>query len=150
MLILVQHVADKGAERLHRYVQRCVEYPEHHRRRQQTGGIGHPDQRRCCEQRADKEIGAATTEPAPGPVAIMADDRLNQQAGQGRSDPQQRQIIQAFAQRLEDAAHIGVLKGEADLDAEEAEADIPQSRKTLSGAGYLCAVILPVHPASAP
>ena len=63
----------------------------------------------------------------------MADDRLYEQAGQRRRDPQQRQIVQALAQRLEDAAHIRVLQREADLDAEEAEADVPQPGPALAG-----------------
>src|SRR3546814_18203212 len=61
----------------------------------------------------------------------MADDRLDQQPGQRRGDPQARQLLDILAQRLEDAAHIRILQREADLDAEQAEADIPQAGKTL-------------------
>src|SRR3546814_9275661 len=61
----------------------------------------------------------------------MADDRLDEQPGQRRGDPQARQLLDILAQRLEDAAHIRILQREADLDAEKAEADIPQAGKTL-------------------
>src|SRR3546814_7699748 len=61
----------------------------------------------------------------------MADDRLGHQPGQRRGDPQARQLLDILAQRLEDAAHIRILQREADLDAEKAEADIPQAGKTL-------------------
>src|SRR3546814_9068213 len=62
----------------------------------------------------------------------MADDRLDEQPGQRRRDPQARQSLDILAERLEDAAHIGVLEREADLEAEEAEADVPQAGETLS------------------
>ena len=55
----------------------------------------------------------------------MADDRLDQQAGQRRRDPQDGQRIDLGAQGLEDAAGVGVLQAEADLDAEEADAHVP-------------------------
>src|SRR3546814_12762998 len=64
--------------------------------------------------------------------AHMADDRLDEQPGQRRRDPQARQSLDILAERLEDAAHIGVLEREADLEAEEAEADVPQAGETLS------------------
>ena len=132
MLFLRQHVADKGAERLHRDVERGVENPEHQRGGHQARRIGHAEKRKRREQRTGEEIGPAPAEAAPGAVAIMADHRLHQQAGQRRGDPQQGEIVEIFPQRLEDARHVGVLQREADLDAEEAEADIPQPPEALA------------------
>ena len=72
-----------------------------------------------------KEIGPAPPEAAPGAIAVMADDRLDQQARQRRGDPQDGQAVDLGPQRLEDAAGVGVLQAEADLDAEEADAHVP-------------------------
>ena len=55
----------------------------------------------------------------------VADDRLDQEPGHRRRDPQDRDVLDLGAQRLEDPAHVGVLQREADLDAEEAEAHVP-------------------------
>jgi hypothetical protein len=62
----------------------------------------------------------------------MADHRLDEESGEGSGNPQQREILDALAQRLKDPAHIRVLQREADLDAQEAEADIPQPGKSLA------------------
>src|SRR5690606_14075272 len=67
----------------------------------------------------------------PGSVAHMADHRLDQQPGERRRDPQAGQFLDILPERLEDAAHIGVLQRKADLDAEKAEADVPQAGKAL-------------------
>jgi len=42
-----------------------------------------------------------------------------------------RQVVEAGAERLEDPAHVRILKREADLDPEEAERDVPQRRERL-------------------
>jgi hypothetical protein len=42
------------------------------------------------------------------------------------------QIVDLRTEGLEDPAHIGVLQRKADLDAEEAEADVPQPGKRLA------------------
>src|SRR3546814_16665590 len=94
------------------------------------GTFGHDEQRDRGEDRAGEEIGAAAAEATePGAVAHMADDRLDEQPGQRRRDPQARQSLDILAERLEDAAHIGVLEREADLEAEKAEADVPQAAR---------------------
>ncbi len=61
----------------------------------------------------------------------MADDRLDEQAGERRGDPERGQRFEFGAERLEDAAHIGILQREADLDSQKAEADVPQAAKAL-------------------
>jgi hypothetical protein len=55
----------------------------------------------------------------------MADDRLHQESGERRRYPKCGKIVEARPKRLEDAAHIGVLEREADLDPKEAEGDVP-------------------------
>src|SRR5205085_12164697 len=67
----------------------------------------------------------------PGLVRQVADDRLDQQAGERRRDPQGREIVEARSQRLEDPAHVRILEREADLYAEKTEGDIPQPGKRL-------------------
>ena len=62
----------------------------------------------------------------------MADDRLDQKAGKRRCDPQDRQAVDACAERLEDPAHVRRLQGKSDLDPEEAERDVPQARERLA------------------
>ena len=92
----------------------------------------HQEQRQRRKERAGEEIGAAPAEPPePGAVGEVADDRLNEEAGQGRRDPQHRQLVEARAQRLEDAAHVRTLQREADLDSEESEGDVDQPGKRL-------------------
>src|SRR3546814_14359817 len=56
----------------------------------------------------------------------MADQRLDEQPGDRPRNPEDREIVDRRAQRLEDAADIGVLEREPDLDAEKAERDVPQ------------------------
>src|SRR5690242_13954931 len=55
----------------------------------------------------------------------MADDRLHDQAGQRRGDPQHRDLFHRGAERLEDAADVGGLQREAELDAEKSETHVP-------------------------
>ena len=79
---------------------------------------------------------------------MMADDRLDEQAGQRRGDPQRGQIVEAGAKRLEDARHVRVLQREADLDAEEAERNVPQPGQATAGVFLLPRIVtlpLPGH-----
>jgi hypothetical protein len=62
----------------------------------------------------------------PGVVAQVADDGLHQQAGDRRGQPEQGKIVGIGAQRGENAADVGVLQRETELNAEEAEAHVPQ------------------------
>jgi hypothetical protein len=58
-LAIGQVVADEGAERLHRDVERSVHDPQHPRRHPQGGRVGHDEEREAREQRAGKEIRTA-------------------------------------------------------------------------------------------
>jgi hypothetical protein len=66
----------------------------------------------------------------------MTDDRLDQQAGGRRGDPQDRQVVHVDAQGLEDAAGIGVLQAETDLDPEEPKAHVPDLEEIQPGLGH--------------
>ena len=71
------------------------------------------------------KVRPAAPEPIPGAVGIVANDGLHDQPGQRRGDPQARDLVHLRAQGLEDAADVGVLQRESELDAEEPEAHVP-------------------------
>ena len=123
-LLLGQHVADEGAKRLHRHVQRDVEQPERGHREPQVRRVRQQHQRGGAEERAGQEVRPPPPEAPPGAVAEIADHRLHQQAGHRARDPQDRQFVDRGAERLEDAADVGGLQRERDLDAEEAERQV--------------------------
>ena len=75
---------------------------------------------------------AAAVKSALIDQGAIADDGLDQQAGQRGGNPQRRQIIERGAERLEDTAHIRILQRKADLDAEKAKTDIDEPRKGLT------------------
>ena len=77
------------------------------------------------ENCADEEIRTAPAEPAPGAVARVADDGLNQHAGERSGQPQDGDLVGACAEIFIDGAHVGHLQAPAKLDAEEAEAHVP-------------------------
>jgi hypothetical protein len=115
---------------VHRDVDAGVHDPQHAGRHPQPGRVGHHEQRQRGQDRAAEEIGPPPAEAVPGAIAQVADDRLHDQAGQRRGHPQDRQVLDLGAQGLEDAADVGVLQGEAELDAEEAEAHVPDLPET--------------------
>jgi hypothetical protein len=61
----------------------------------------------------------------PGAIGQIADDRLHQQAGQGRGNPQQWQGILFGTQRLENPGHEAALQSEPKLDTQKAERHVP-------------------------
>src|SRR3546814_5091844 len=61
-------------------------------------------------------------------IAQMPDDRLDDQSGDRPRDPQQGQFGDVGAERLEDAARIGILQPPDDLDAEQRKAHAPQTK----------------------
>ncbi len=124
-LLRRQLVADEGAERLHRDVERGVDHPQRAGGHPQRGRVGHEHQRHGGQDRAAQEVRSATAQAGPGAVRVVADDRLHDQSGQWRGDPQDRDVLDLCAQGLEDAADVGVLQRESELDAEEAEAHVP-------------------------
>ena len=74
-------------------------------------------------QQVDQESGLLVWQV----IVLDADE----QAGKRRGDPERRQIVDLGAEGLEDPAHVRILQREADLDAEEAERDVPQPRPAL-------------------
>jgi len=63
-------------------------------------------------------------QPPPGPIAHVADNRLNDQAGQGSGQPQQRQLICPRTKIFVDRAHVGELEIPAELDSEKPYAHV--------------------------
>src|SRR6187401_3227348 len=85
----------------------------------------HDNERQRSEDRADEEVGPAPAEPGPGAVAQVSDDGLDDEPGDRRRDPEQRDVFNLGTERLEDPAHVGVLEREAELNPEEPEAHVP-------------------------
>src|SRR3546814_7050111 len=86
-----------------------------------SSDLGHRHQRERREDRTRKEIGSPPPQSSPGAVTVMADQRLDEQPGDRPRNPEDREIVDRRAQRLEDAADIGALEREPDLDAERSE-----------------------------
>ena len=118
-------IADEGTEWLHRYVDRRVEYPQKPGRDIQARRTRHEKQRRRGEQRADQEVRAPPAESGPGAVREIADDRLHQESGQWRCNPECGDVVDAGSEGLEDPADVCVLQRKAELQAEKAETHIP-------------------------
>jgi len=118
-------VADEGTERLHRNIDRGIEQPQHAGGDPQRRHVGEQEQRQRREHCAHEEVRATAPQAGPGAIGQVAHDRLHQQSGQRRGDPQQRNRLHVRAQRLEDAADVGVLQRKAELDAKEAETHVP-------------------------
>ena len=66
----------------------------------------------------------------PGFIAHIADDRLDQQAGNGSGNPEDGDLFNGSAEDLENTADIGILQGESKLDAKKAKTQIPYLPKT--------------------
>ncbi len=124
-LLRRQLIADECAERFHRNVERCIENPQQSRGDPQRRRIRHREQRERSEHCASQKIRPAATEPIPGAVRVVAHDGLHDQSGQRRGDPENRNLIDLCAERLEDATDVGVLEREAELDSQESEAHVP-------------------------
>ena len=55
----------------------------------------------------------------------MADERLNQHAGEGGGKPEDGNLVGSRAQVFIDGAHVGHLQAPAELNSKKAEAHIP-------------------------
>ena len=55
----------------------------------------------------------------------MSDDGLHKQSGERRGEPENRNLIGMGAEVFVDGAHVGHLQAPAELDAEKAEAHVP-------------------------
>ena len=71
-------------------------------------------------------------QPRPDAVAGLSNQWLDEHAGDGRGQPQDGQGIGVCPQVAVNGAHVGHLQSPAELDAEEAEAHVPDlpERKT--------------------
>ncbi len=104
-----QLIADERAERFHRNVERGIENPQQSRGDPQRRRIRHRKQRERSQQCAAQKIRPAAAEAIPCAVRVVPDDRLHDQSGQRRGDPENRNFIDLRPERLEDAADIGIL-----------------------------------------
>ena len=86
---------------------------------------GHEDESDGAEDRADQEVRAPAAERAPRPVAHVPDDRLDDQAGQRRCQPEDRNLVRLRAKVLVDGAHVGHLQRPAELNSEKSETHVP-------------------------
>src|SRR5258705_6384330 len=120
-----QQIGDEGAEGLHADVDGGIHHPQQPGRHPERARAGHGDQREGGEQRAGEEVGAAPTQTVAGAVAQGADGGLHEQPGQRGGEPQDGDLVPVGAKVFVDGAHVGHLARPADLDAQKAEAHVP-------------------------
>ena len=63
----------------------------------------------------------------------MSDDGLDDESGERRSQPEDRNLVGAGAQVFVDGAHVGHLESPAKLNAEESEAHVPDLPEGFGG-----------------
>jgi hypothetical protein len=63
-------------------------------------------------------------------VAQVTDDRLDDEAGERRREPEHRDLISARAEVLVDGAHVRHLECPAELDAQKPEAHVPDRQES--------------------
>src|SRR5205085_10650497 len=73
----------------------------------------------------DEKVRPPPTKPIPRPVAHRADDWLHEQTRDWPREPEDRYLVRVRAELRIDRAHVGELQAPAELDAEKAEAHIP-------------------------
>ena len=133
-LVAGQHIAHQRPKRLHRNVYARIHNPEHPGRHPERRYVGHHQQsQRGADGSNQEKRPAAAPARAPGAVGEVADDGLDEQACGGRGQPQERQLVLLGPHRLENAAHVAVLQGEAKLDAQKAEAHVPDLPEAEAG-----------------
>src|SRR6185369_3641625 len=89
----------------------------------------HHDKCQRTENRASEEVRAPAAQWSPRAVARVPDQGLDQQTGERRSEPEDRNLVRAGAEVLVNGAHVCHLQTPAKLYAEEAEAHIPDLPK---------------------
>ena len=124
-LFTVEFIADKGAEGLHADIDGGIEDPEQPCRHPKGTGIGHGNKGKAGENCTDEEIGSAATEEGPGAVAVITDQGLDDQTGEGGGEPKEGNGAFLGAEVLVDGAHIRHLEAPAELDPEEPETHVP-------------------------
>ena len=131
VLFVRQHVGDKRAKRLH--AEMLIVASNTHNNPaaiQRVEAIRHENQRQRTRQSAPQQIRPTAAEAAPGVIAHVADDWLDEQAGERRGEPEQRDLIRLGAKIFINGAHVRHLQAPAELDAEKAEAHVPDLPET--------------------
>ena len=118
-------IAHQRPERLHGNIDGAIEQPQQRPGKPQCWRARHENQRGRGQDGSDEKIRPAPAQARPRAVGHVADDRLHQQSTQWRGNPQQRHLVQAGTEGLENAADIGILQTKGELHAEEAEAHVP-------------------------
>ena len=77
-----------------------------------------------------QEIATSTAKAIAGLIAHIANNRLDQQVGDGNGNLEDRNFLNGPTSDLKGAADIGVLQGKSELDAEEAKTEIPYLPET--------------------
>ncbi|XWK65422.1 hypothetical protein RBB80_17055 [Tunturiibacter gelidiferens] len=129
-------VCDEGTKWLHADVDGGIEDPEHAGGHPEAGAVGHEEEHEGAEDGSDEKVGAAAAEWAPGVVAGVADDGLDEQAGEWGGEPQDGDLIGAGSEVLVDGTHVGHLEAPSELNAEEAEAHIPDLPEAALGLSH--------------
>ena len=95
------------------------------RRHPERAGMGHRQQGKRGKDRPGEKIGAASAERTPGSVAHVTDNGLDNQSGERRGQPEQREGAFTCPQILIDGGHIPHLQSPAKLDPEKSETHVP-------------------------
>ena len=131
-LFLRQQVGDERAKRFHADVDGGVQDPEQAGGHPQRGTTRHQDERAGTENRSRQKVRTTASQARPGVIAGVADDRLHDQAGERSRQPQDRDLVGARPEIFVDGAHVGHLQPPAKLDAEKAEAHVPDLPEALA------------------
>ncbi len=126
-----QQVRDKCAKRLHADVDGGIQNPQHRRRKEQRLCARHQQQGDGAQDGTSKEIWAAAAQRSPRAVTHVPNERLHQQAGERRGQPQDWDLVGMRTQVLIDGAHVGLLQTPAKLDAKETKAHVEDLRAGL-------------------
>ncbi len=137
-LFLRQQIGNEGAKWLHADVDGGVEDPKQTRGHPQCRGIRHEYQRYGTEDCAAKEVGTAPPQAIPGVIAHMTDDRLDNQTGQRRCEPENRNLLGPCAKVFVNGAHVRHLQPPAKLNPQEPEAHVPDLPKAEPGLVHGC------------
>ena len=125
-----KEVGDKGAEGFHADIDGGIEDPEETCGHPEGAGAGHKKKREGGKNGSDEEVGSATAEDGvPGAIAEMAYDRLDDQASDGGSEPEEGEGRFGSAEVFVDRAHVAHLEAPTELDAKEAERHIPDGEE---------------------
>ena len=99
-----------------------------------VGKADHRGSGRAGLDRVGPEAGAdrQPAGPGPGAIGVVTHQRLHDEPGDGPGEPEQRHVVEAGAQILEDARGIGLGQRKPELDAEGShaeKADLPEAER---------------------